>query len=361
MTAPYTRTAASLRHLCSLGLPGEVLVPQFMRTLEEAIPADSHHFNWFDEEMRVVNSYSNLPGIKKYVSMFADLVASQPIGTPRWEQSKRAMRCGLPDELNQQIIDFTFHEVMRPLGAHNAIAHFAFDATRPLGVVNLWRDRTSKFSARESEFLRSVGAYLGYALRAPPATDDLLPNAEGGEEGIALVDRAGNVLQLDETAAHLFELAALPKFDMSVTRAPGGIDQPIRALCQRLIQMTEGQPGRPPQMRHRNAWGEFVLRAHWLKSPLGNGADLVAITIAMLIPRRLQLWRNIHALGLSIRQQEVCLLFAEGLTLPEIAQRINISPHTATDHLRAAYRRLELDQSDRFNLRERLLQPPLAR
>jgi DNA-binding CsgD family transcriptional regulator len=92
-----------------------------------------------------------------------------------------------------------------------------------------------------------------------------------------------------------------------------------------------------------------------LSPPAGDGSGLVAVTMAHLLPRRLKLWKGIRALGLPARQQEVCLLFAEGLSLPEIAQRLNISRHTAIDHLRNIYSRLGLDQSDRAILRDRLL------
>lgn len=139
----------------------------------------------------------------------------------------------------------------------------------------------------------------------------------------------------------------------------GDLAAPVRTMFRNLVLMTAGRPAAPPQHFHRNAWGLFGFRAHWLNAPAGDGSDPVAVSISLHVPRKLKLWRAIHALALPARQQEVCLLFADGHSLTDIAQRLNISRHTAIDHMRRIYQRLDLE-SDRDSLRERLLAPPIA-
>jgi DNA-binding NarL/FixJ family response regulator len=50
--------------------------------------------------------------------------------------------------------------------------------------------------------------------------------------------------------------------------------------------------------------------------------------------------RRAHALDLTSRQAEVCVLLAEGLSTGEIAERLAISQNTANEHGRLVYSRL---------------------
>ncbi len=46
--------------------------------------------------------------------------------------------------------------------------------------------------------------------------------------------------------------------------------------------------------------------------------------------------------GLTAREQEVLVLIAKGVTLAEVAQALSISPHTAGDHVKNIYRKLNI-------------------
>jgi DNA-binding NarL/FixJ family response regulator len=48
------------------------------------------------------------------------------------------------------------------------------------------------------------------------------------------------------------------------------------------------------------------------------------------------------AMGLSEREREVLALISDGLTNPEIAGRLHISPHTVKEHTSSLYRKLEV-------------------
>src|SRR5512143_1799702 len=56
---------ASLRHLCSLGLPGEMFIPHFLDAVQEIVPSDLYHFLWTDQAGVPCNYYGNLTGDRR--------------------------------------------------------------------------------------------------------------------------------------------------------------------------------------------------------------------------------------------------------------------------------------------------------
>lgn len=50
----------------------------------------------------------------------------------------------------------------------------------------------------------------------------------------------------------------------------------------------------------------------------------------------------VASLGLSEREREVLILVSQGLTNPEIAGQLHLSPHTVKEHTSAVYRKLEV-------------------
>lgn len=55
--------------------------------------------------------------------------------------------------------------------------------------------------------------------------------------------------------------------------------------------------------------------------------------------------------GLTNRQREVLQLYTSGLTYREVADELDLSPHTVRRHLEQIYKRLALPRNDKFHLR----------
>ena len=359
-----SRTTASLRHLCSLGLSSEMVVPQFLATLAEAMPSDSHHFHWFgDSTLQMVNYYSNLTGSERYLSLFQRLLFQQisgqveerssDSGFARWASGAGPLVVDKSADDGAMAFKLFYHEILRPLGGMFSVAAMVHDRYRQQGAISLWRGAGGGFSAREVSYLQELTGYLSYALNAV-TTDRALPIVEDDHRGIVLLDRDANIVQIEARAQHLLFLAAHSRVDASRQEHADSFAAPVREMCRNLLRMTEGQPSASPQQFHHNDWGVFGFRAHWLLAPSGDGSGLVAVTVSLHVPRTIKLWRSIHALALPPRQQEVCLLFVQGHSLTDIAQRLGISRHTVIDHMRRIYQRLEVEP-DRVNLRDRLL------
>lgn len=86
----------------------------------------------------------------------------------------------------------------------------------------------------------------------------------------------------------------------------------------------------------RTAGGEVVLEglpADWLRGPDGNGGALTLVDLN----------GNGHGNGepvITVREQDVLLLAAEGLTARQIAGRLGLRERTVTTHLEHIYRKL---------------------
>jgi DNA-binding CsgD family transcriptional regulator len=133
---------------------------------------------------------------------------------------------------------------------------------------------------------------------------------------------------------------------------------PVARLCRRLSGVfADDAVDAAPTYCHANVWGGFVFRAEWLERD-DTGPGLIGITITHRVPMPIRLMRGVAGLALSRRQAEVCVLLAAGAMIDTIAERLGISRHTANEHARWIYNKL--DVHSRAELVTRLLASPPA-
>ncbi|WP_156406324.1 helix-turn-helix transcriptional regulator [Hydrogenophaga sp. Root209] len=113
----------------------------------------------------------------------------------------------------------------------------------------------------------------------------------------------------------------------------------LRRLHHRLVAVFEGHEAGPSFFECSNGWGRFVFRGSWLAGP---GQSAIGIRVRHYIPRALKAWTGLHRLDLAPRQQQVALLFSEGLTVSEISERLGISRHTVPEYVQVIYERLNI-------------------
>ena len=78
---------------------------------------------------------------------------------------------------------------------------------------------------------------------------------------------------------------------------------------------------------------------------------LVGVTIRHLVPRDVRDLEAIEALPLSIVQKKVCALLLQGLSQPDVAERLGVSRSTVTDHVRKIYDKLDVHSADELRIR----------
>ena len=113
-------------------------------------------------------------------------------------------------------------------------------------------------------------------------------------------------------------------------------------LCRDLAKVFAGDPfATAPVQHHRNVWGGFTFRGHWLEGE-DPASGLVAIAIGYEEPLPIRLMRSLERQPLSRRQAQVCLLMAIGSSYDGIARQLGISRHTAISHGRWIYDKLDV-------------------
>lgn len=171
-------------------------------------------------------------------------------------------------------------------------------------------------------------------------TREALASPRGTEIGMLVVDQAGRV-ELTNQVAECW-LAADAR-----TYWPYGLPLLAHHLAKR--DDADGVRSAPVELPHPVTGGRY--RVHWEHR---RGADGARRTVLLLEPiRTSDQPAFLRRLGLTPREVEVTVAVLHGLAVKEIAVQLRCSPHTATQHLRTVF--LKLDVSSRSELAARLL------
>jgi len=95
-------------------------------------------------------------------------------------------------------------------------------------------------------------------------------------------------------------------------------DQTGAVLIYQLRRVSQGEPPLSPAIARR-VMAHFASRSSQRERP-----------------------RNVPAVALTDRENEVLLRVAKGYTLPEIAQQLHLSRHTISDYVKQIYRKLNV-------------------
>lgn len=355
------RVEARIRQLCCLGLDSESLMPTLLRALHDFIPSYGNTFSWCDARGQLASIYDETPESRKlgalYVAEFFNRRDKEL--APSYTESMLARR-GVVRNAKFRVIgerayrrSDLYNLLMRPLGYENVIQLFVSEHARPLGCLNLQRGPGDPdFTAGEENSLARLMPFIAHALTPNNAADaDLV---DTGESGLLIADRNGRLLAVSPQGQQLLYLATHDGARPGTRRvACDSLPTAVAVLCKRLDGVFAADAGAAaPVATHRNGWGRFTFRAHWLEgrdSPSGQ----IGITITREEPLVLRLLRYSRDLPLSQRQRQIAVLLAAGMSHEQIATRLGVSRNTAVSHARWIYNRLEVH--DAMSLRERML------
>jgi DNA-binding NarL/FixJ family response regulator len=116
----------------------------------------------------------------------------------------------------------------------------------------------------------------------------------------------------------------------------------VPAVLARLRQA----PAEPAVVSHGSAAGRFVATGRLLQPVAGlaapAGPSLVQLSLQRHEPHRVALERALRSLPITPGQVAVCRALYQGQAQARISQTLGVAPSTVVDHVRKAYRALDL-------------------
>jgi DNA-binding CsgD family transcriptional regulator len=226
-----------------------------------------------------------------------------------------------------------YREFLAPQGYGDELRAAFRTGSSTWGVLDLYRDRgRGAFTPLEVSLVQAILPAVAVALRAFAVGSEVIPAPSAVDgPGTALFDPHGRLLSLDDRAEKLFAELAGPNW----SAAPPTMT-PVIAVVARAAAVLEGRDRGPASARLRSSSGRWLaVHASCLRQPDG-GPGPTALTIepaksAQIAPI------IVEAYCLTVREQEITRLVARGLSNPEIAAELFLSPHTVRDHLKAIF------------------------
>lgn len=350
----HSHALSRIRQICSLGLPSRSFMPLVIAALRAVIPASCAQFTWASASGRLVNFWSDTlrPRRAAWIILnhrryeadagigFRDLVMfGAASGNMRalWQRGFESSA--------------TYAAVFKPYDLHWFLDGVVRDAMRPYGCFALLRSREAgDFSADEQALLERAADYVAHAMRVEAAAPQRF--VRSSRSALVVCDARGEVLEWSTPAQELALLACVEAIDLDARVDDSGgfaeVRQALHAITCEIAALLDDEAGPLPVLVRRNGWGEFALRGYRLHSDAraGGAPARIGVLIEQHLPFEAHLLERVNATDLSMRQREVALLSAKGLTQAQIGQRLNLTPQTVKDYFKGIYARLQIGSRD---------------
>jgi DNA-binding CsgD family transcriptional regulator len=352
-----TATAA-IRELCSLGLPGELLIPALLEALHRVIPSSRNLFDWVNAEGRIQRYYFEGPIDHKAARLYFDEFHNkrEAEAMPKYVDVIRGgatIRSAAELDHRRFFDSALYNEIWRPQQLHYRLEAIVRGRDgKPLGSLVLYREERDRiFSKAEEQTLEALVPYVAHGLLH--GKDRRVDYARSDRCSVRVnLDPGGRIVHLSRNAHKVLLLAHGDISPASAARDPTTESFPTLTLLHRQLARPGDLPEALCALTLTNNWGQFEFRADRME-PVGSADPAwTVVTIEHLVPREVQLLDVLEGYALSIAQKKVCALLMQRLSQPEIAERLGVSPHTVVDHVRKIY--LKLDVHSVEELRSRL-------
>jgi DNA-binding CsgD family transcriptional regulator len=339
---------AAIRALCSLGLPGEQLVPALLESLHHAIPSSRNLFDWTDAEGNLVRYFFEGPIdpaiAKLYFEEFYNKREAEAMGSFRDSVTGHATVRSAAELANSAFYrSALYNEIWRPQDLHTRLEAIVRRANgAPLGSLVLYREKGDPaFTREEEKLLEQLVPYIARGLEAESAMAlDFVARRE--RRAVLGLAPDGSLTHVSDAAHKMLLLSHGGITPQSAGEAPKGRDFATLALIAEQVRSHESASRRQISLTVDNAWGRFVFEAQPLEPAAEGGSRAIFVSIQHQEPRAVAWRRALSGLHLPIAQTEVCALLRAGYTQQQIAAALAIAPSTVADHVKKIYNRLDV-------------------
>ena len=339
---------AGIRSLCSLGLPGEQLIPALLEALHRVVPSSRNLFDWTDPHGNLIRYYFEGPidaaVARHYFEEFHNKREAEAMPAFRQTVMGRAVIRSAAELENPRFFrSALYNEIWKPQRLHTRLEAIVRGSRGdPLGSLVLYREREdTPFRAHDEELLASLVPYIARGLETATA----LPHdydAAGARRAVLSLSGDGRLLHLSQDAHKLLLLSQGGITPASASRTPTSADYPTLALLVEQVRRNAGASRREVALTVDNAWGRFVFEAEPLSSVSDTVEPAIHVSIQHQEPRAIAWRRALDKLPLSVAQREVCTLLRAGYTQAEIAAALSVAPSTVADHVKKIYNKLDV-------------------
>ncbi len=246
------------------------------------------------------------------LNTFASLAARRiPVGILSQAAKGRPERCA------------RYRDVLEPAGIPFELRAAFVNRGRCWGAVHIARrEHRRDFNADDAATLASITVAIADGIRTSIRFDAARETRDGSAPGLVVLGPSNDVELITPPAQELLAAMRSP--------ALATVPTPILALAG-FTRTRSYLPDRPPDtVAVPTPSGWITLHA---SLPDGDADGRVAIVLERTASPQTTAIR-LEAHGVTAREREIATLLAHGLTNPEIATRLVLSPYTVQDHIK---------------------------
>lgn len=348
MATKNAAASACIRELCSLGLTGELLIPALLEALHRVVPSARNLFDWVDRNGRILRYYFEGPidhqAARRYFDEFHNRREAEAM--PKYADVIRgSATIRSAEELNHRHFfdSALYNEIWRPQRLHYRLEAIVRGTDhKAMGSLVLYREHGDRiFGKADEDILLSLVPYIAHGLRH--GKERRVDYAQSDRRAVLVsLDELGRIVHMSRNAHKVLLLAHGDISPESAARDPVSERFPSLALLHRQLCRSNEFDVTPCTLTLTNPWGRFEFQAERLDAVAGGSPALIGVTIRHLQACEVGDLKALEALPLSITQKKVCGLVLQGLSQPQIAERLGVSKNTVIDHVRQAYRKLDV-------------------
>ena len=340
---PVDRLLDEIAVLGGRGLPRHEYLTQLAPRLRRVVDSDASCWHTLDPQTRLLTSDEPSEMIERgvYTAETAPaagelIVRSEYIVEDRNTFAELAGRRGPVGTLEQATRgdpsrSARYRDLLVPSGIPHELRAVFLIRGRAWGAVHIARSAESgPFTQADVDALARVAGPIAHGIRGP-LRFEAARRASGAEApGLVVLD-SGGALEMITPAARVL-LAALGADSL----AYGEGKLPASVISLAAFARADGDSGGKVVTVPS---GEGWLTLHATRPDPGGGRVAIVIEPASG-PRSATVRLETH--GATAREREVATLVARGLTNPEIAQALVLSPHTVQDHIKSLFEKLDV-------------------
>jgi DNA-binding CsgD family transcriptional regulator len=287
--------------------PGSDLITQHrLQDLPDRFPLLADNEYAVDD----VNKFAHLARSGRKAATLAHATGGRPETSPRFRDL--LSRAGLGPELRSA---------------------FVADGAAWGALILVRRIGQPEFEAREVELVASASALFARAVRRGLVTEACAsPDERTDTPGVIELDGSGNPIRSSSSAGPL--LAELSGSTPEAALRSASIHAVASATRTAVAAVADSAGAALPSSVVKTPAGTWLVLHGALLGDARSGEVAVFIQRAhptLVAPLLLK------AFGLTPREQEVTQLMLRGATTAQAAQRLDISPHTVTDHVKSIF------------------------